>query len=342
MAESLGAETVTLYGEDVPQTLIEYALKHNITRILVGKTTEPRWRRWLRGGLVDRLIDQSAEIDVLVIQGASEPKGLTRRNNKQTLWDTRQLVLAGLMVAASTLMAATLRSLRFADAEANTVMIFLAGVAVVGYCFGRAVSILACVVAVLTFDFFFVPPFMTFAVSDAQYLVTFLIMLTIGVGISSLTARLRRQISVTQEREQRMSLLYALGKQLSALYGQMFLCNAAAAKISEITGSDVMVYLVNADGMAEAVTDNRPSIVGSAVSEGAAQWVADHGQVAGSGTNTLPSAPALFLPLIGTQKCLGAVAIADSPAQFRCFRPRIAICWRPVQANWHWRLKETS
>lgn len=321
LAESLGAETVTLYGEDVPQTLIDYALKHNVTRILVGKTTEPRWRQWLRGSLVDRLIDQSADIDVLVIQGASEPKSLTVRNEQAPLLNVKHVWLASSIVAACALIAATLRGFRFADAEANTVMIFLAGVALVGYRFDRVASIVACVLAVLTFDFFFVPPYMTFAVSDAQYLVTFLVMLTIGVSISSLTSRLRRQIQVTQQREKRMSALYALGKQLSALYGQVFLCNAAATKIKEITGTEVMIYLSNELGMVEPVTDIKSSIAGNPVSQGAAQWVTENGQLAGSGTNTLPSAPALFLPLVGTQQCLGAVAIADSPTRFSLLSP---------------------
>ncbi len=321
LAESLGAETVTLYGENVPQTLIEYAQKHNITRILVGKTTEPKWRRWLRGNLVDQLIDQSASIDVLVIQGATEVKQLASLPKKQRMFEPMELLWSALIITVCTLIAATLRGFRFADAEANTVMIFLAGVALVGYRFGRAVSIVACIVAVLTFDFFFVPPFMTFAVSDAQYIVTFFIMLTIGVGISSLTARLRSQVFVTQEREQRMSALYALGKQLSGLYGQIFLCNAAAAKVAEITGSDVMVYLVNDAGMAEAVTEPKSLITNSSISQGAAQWVSQHGQLAGSGTNTLPAAPALFIPLIGTQSCLGAVAIADYPSRMSLLSP---------------------
>ncbi len=321
LAESLGAETITLYGEDVAQTLVEYAREHNITRILVGKTTEPRWRRWFFGNLVDRLIDESANIDVLVIQGAGESKGLSSKKPKSTALKPKELAFAGLIIGVCSLIATLLRELQFADAEANTVMIFLAGVALVGYFSGRIVSIVACVVAVLTFDFFFVPPFMTFAVSDAQYFVTFFIMLVIGVGISSLTARLRRQVLVTQEREQRMSALYTLGKQLSALYGRVFLCNAAATKVAEMTGSDVVVYLANEGGMVEPASELKPSITSHPLSQGAAQWVTQHSQLAGSGTDTLPAAPALFLPLTGTQSCLGAIAVANEPMGMSLLSP---------------------
>ncbi|MFO0923219.1 MAG: sensor histidine kinase KdpD [Pirellulales bacterium] len=310
LAESLGADTVTLYGDDVPRTLIEYARDHNITRILVGKTTEPKWRRWLRGNLVDRLVDLSGEIDVLVVQGASDkqPQPIDRSHSS---WNLRNLLWAGLILAFCTSLAALLHGLRLADSEANTVMIFLAGVAFIGYLFGRGVSSFACVLAVLTFDFFFVPPYMTLAVADTQYLVTFLIMLTIGVGISNLTARLRRQVLVVQEREQRMSSLYALGKQLSSLSGQVFLCNAAASKIAALTGADVMIFLVDETGKVEATTTPKSSIADAPTCLAAAKWVVQHGQVAGAGTNTLPATPSLYLPLIGTQRCLGTIAIAS-------------------------------
>lgn len=315
LSESLGADTVTLYGDDVPRTLIEYARDHNITRILVGKTTEPKWRRWLRGNLVDRLVDLSGEIDVLVVQGASEtPPQPVDRIKEQ--WNFRHLLLAGGILALCTFLAALLRGLRLADSEANTVMIFLAGVAFIGYLFGRAISSAACILAVLTFDFFFVPPYMTLVVADTQYLVTFLIMLTIGVGISNLTARLQRQVSVTQEREQRMSSLYALGKQLSSLSGQVFLCNAAASKVAELTGSDVMIFLADENRSIHATTTPMPSITNAPSCSAAAEWVIQHGQVAGAGTNTLPAIPVFFLPLIGTQNCLGTIAMAHQGKPF--------------------------
>ena len=309
LAESLGAETVTSYGDDVPKTLLQFAQTRNVTRIIIGKTTESRWRRLFVGSLVDRLLEGSANIDVIVIQGAVESSSTVDVRPAKVEWAWRPVIASILIIAVCSLIAAALRSLRFADAEANTVMIFLVGVALVAFLYGRGLAVLACSVAVLIFDFVFVPPYFTFAVSDAQYLVTFVIMLIIGIGISSLTARLRQQISVTQKREQRTAALYALGKQLSSFYGKVFLCNAAASKIGEMTGTDVVVYLPNDTGIVEVVTENKPSITSQATSLGAAQWVTQHGQMAGHGTDTLPAASALFVPLVGTQSCLGAVAI---------------------------------
>ncbi|MFO1066037.1 MAG: sensor histidine kinase KdpD [Pirellulales bacterium] len=314
IAERLGAETITLYGEDVAAELVRFAEERNVTRLIIGKTAESHISRIFRCGLVDRLLKLSGDVDVFVIQGAAEPTGVADRPQAELRFDVRAFTAVSLIIAVCASVAAALRGLKVADAEANTAMIFLAGTAVVAYHFGRMTAVLACVAAVLTFDFFFVPPYFTFAVSDAQYLVTFFVMLIIGVGISSLTSRLRSQIQTTQQREQRTAALHALSKQLSSLYGRVFLCNAAAAKMAEITGTDVIVYLLDENGQAKPATDGNPALINHPLSRGTAQWVAEHGQAAGSGTDTLPSAPALFLPLSGSQTQLGAVAVQMSDA----------------------------
>ena len=312
LAERLGAETITLYGDDVPKTLLQFAQSRNVTRIIVGKTTESRVRRLFFGSLVDRLLEGSDNIDVIVIQGASESRPAMGARPANDKWSWPSAMASLFIIGTCCLLALALRRFRLADAEANTVMIFLVGVALIAFLYGRRLAVLACILAVLTFDFIFVPPYLTFAVSDAQYVVTFVIMLMIGIGISSLTARLRQQIQVTQKREERTAALYALGKQLSSFYGRVFLCNAAAAKIAEITSADVVVYLPSASGVVEVVTENKPSITSNSTSLGAAQWVTEHGQMAGMGTDTLPAASALFVPLVGAQSCLGAVAIGSS------------------------------
>ena len=101
---------------------------------------------------------------------------------------------AAVLIAVTSLIAAVLRTLHLADAEANTVMLFLAAVAYVAYRWGRGPAVLASILAVSVFDFFFVPPSLTLAVADAQYVVTFGVMLAIGLLISTLTSRLKAQI----------------------------------------------------------------------------------------------------------------------------------------------------
>lgn len=309
LAEQLGAETVTLNGQAVAESIVAYARAQNVTKILIGKTLQPKWQRILFGSLVDELIERSGDIDVYVIHGQELVPAASndeRPAPKLTAWP---FVAATSLVSLAGAVASLLRSIDFGGAEANTVMIFLATVAWIAFRYGHTPAILASVLSVLVFDFFFVPPYRTFAVADAQYIVTFLVMLTIGLVISTLTSRLKAQVASIQKREQQASTLYDLGKQLSSLYGHIFLAGAAGTKLARLSSGQVAIYLRNARGEAELVFGKDTSIDQQPLSVIVAQWVIDHDQTAGAGTNTLPNAAALFLPVRGSQQVLGSVAI---------------------------------
>lgn len=308
LAERLGAETVTLAGQNVTDTILDYARSRNVTKILIGKTNQPRWRRLIVGTVVDDLLENSGDIDVYVIHGEEERTEHAPVRTSATTTKLPYFWAFGL-VGQTGLLAYGLRFLHLADAEANTVMLFLAAVAWTAFRYGRGPAVFASVLAVLVFDFFFVPPFHTFAVADTQYVVTFAVMLTIGLVISTLTSRLRAQIENTRQRERRTASLYELGKQLSSLYGNVFLVGAAGGKVAEMLGGEVAIYLRQPSGMPELAFGHDTSIAKHAVSLPVAQWVIEHDQLAGAGTNTLPNAAALFFPLTGSQGTHGAIAV---------------------------------
>jgi two-component system sensor histidine kinase KdpD len=309
LAERLGAETVTIAGQSITGTLLEYARSRNVTKILIGKTHQPRWRRFLFGSVVDELLEQSGEIDVYVIQGQEEPRDSAPRTrpSRPIRWGPYLRAAAAVSLIGG--LAGLFRTWHFADAEANTIMLFLAVVAWTAYREGRGPAIVASLLSVLVFDFFYVPPYYTFAVSDAQYVVTFGVMLAIGLVIGTLTARLRAQVDRTRQRERRTAALYELGKQLSSLYGRAFLVSAAGEKLADTLRAEVAIYLKREAGLPELAFGHNSSIATDPVSLPAAQWVIEHDQLAGAATNTLPNARALFLPLIGSQRTLGAVAL---------------------------------
>lgn len=315
LAERLGAETVTLAGQNVTDTILEYARSRNVTKILIGKTNQPRWRRLIFGTVVDDVLEKSGDIDVYVIRGDEENvENAPTRAAAYSASKLPYLYSCGLIGLTGSI-ASGLRSLHLADAEANTVMLFLAAVAWTAYRHGRGPAILASFLAVLIFDFFFVPPFHTFAVADAQYVVTFAVMLAIGLVISTLTSRLRAQIENTRHRERRTSALYELGKQLSSLYGNVFLAGAAGGKIAELLGGEVAIYLRQPSGVPELAFGHDSAIAKHSVSLPVAQWVIEHDQIAGAGTNTLPNAVALFFPLTGSQGTHGAIAVRVADAE---------------------------
>ncbi|NCA10256.1 sensor histidine kinase KdpD [bacterium] len=313
LAERLGAETATLAGQDVARTVVEFARSRNVTKILIGRTHRPRWSRYFFGSVVDDLIESAGSIDVAVIHGEEDPAPTTRPDvARRPRLDAIGILEATLAVAVAAAAAGALRWSGISDAEANTVMIFLAAVAWSAFRHGRVPAAMASVLAVLTFDFLFVPPALTLAVSDVQYVFTFAVMLAIGLVISALTARLRGQVESTRERERRTAALYELGRQLGGVSGQEFLSAAAARKVSDIFGGEAAVYL-NESPAPLVVVAGRDTAVGKhPLSLPAAQWATAHDQPAGAGTNTLAAAIAFFVPLVGSNRTLGAVGVRAS------------------------------
>src|SRR5262249_41907637 len=126
------------------------------------------------------------------------------------------------------------------------VMLFLLGIVVVSLRLGYGPAVFAGVLSVLVYDFFFIPPFYTFAVADLRHVVTFGVMLLVAVVISSLNQRVRQQTEEVQERERRTAVLYGLSRDLSRAQGVEAVSKAAADHIAEVLGSRICIYLADA------------------------------------------------------------------------------------------------
>lgn len=307
-AEQLGAQTMSLVGDDVAATVLDYARSRNVTKIVIGKTNVSRWKRLLLGTVVDHLLENSGDIDVYVIHG--QPERLPQRAAGQQpaaafAWQPYLSTLAVVVICG--LIAAVF--FRWQLSEANLVMVFLAGVAWVAFRYGRGPAILASVAAVLTFDFLFVRPYLTFAVADTQYVLTFLVMLAIGLIVGTLTSRLKDQVTQAHLRERRTSALFELSRQLSSLSGSEFLVIAAGRQIEAIFEAEAAIYLSRPGEPPDLRYGQHTSIAQNAINGIVARWVAEHDQMAGAGTDTLPNATALFVPLTGSQKTVGALGV---------------------------------
>lgn len=316
LAERLGAETHTLTGDDVAATILSFATSRNVTKIVIGKTSQPRWKRFLFGTVVDALVDGSGDIDVYVIRGepGEAPPPAPPKPPAAPVWGAylRTAAVVALCGLAGWL------SHAWRLTEANTAMVFLLGVAYVAARYGRGPSVAAAVAGVLVFDFFFVPPCLTFRVADAQYLLTFAVMLTIGLTISTLTARLRDQLAAAQQAERRTAALLRLTKGLSEVAGRDFLIGIAGRHLGEIFDGEVVLFVRGEADALELRYGQGTSVARHEGNAVVARWVADHSQPAGAGTDTLPSATALFVPLVGSQRTVGAVGVRPSdPGRFQ-------------------------
>lgn len=307
LAEQLGAETVTLTGASAAEEIVNYARDRNVTKIIAGKTDTPRWRSRLFGSFLDSLLRMSGEIDVYVIRGQGEST-IPREVAERAVFDWRPYGWTMFIVALSVAISSGMFWLRLA--EANIVMTLLLGVVVAAAWFGRWPGVFASIFSVLVFDFFFVPPQLTFVIADAQYVFTFAVMLGISLAISTLTARIRGQVIAARSQHRRAETLYRLSKQLAAVSGSEFLTNLAAAQIAELFPGDVLVYLTDSQHRLRLSVGQKTSFGQQANSLGVAQWVLANDQTAGLGTATLPQAGGMFVPLLGTQSTPGVLAVS--------------------------------
>ena len=322
LAESLGAESVTLGGSSAAEEILNYARTRNVTRILVGPPRRPRWRRLLHPSLPGMLMERAQGIDVHVV-GGGDASGLPQpflarsraylqsdAGGEKARWPGYAWSVAA--IAACSALGA-LMSPQFE--LTNIVMVYLLAVLVIAQRFGRGPAVTVSVLGVGAFDFFFVPPQFSFAVSDVQYLVTFAIMLAVGLVISNLTSSVRLQARVAGHRERRTALLYAMSRELAATRGQEAMARVAVRHVSEVFESEVVVLQPDARGRLRYPRGE--SISGSlhGADLAIAQWVQDKGAPAGLGTDTLPSARALYVPLQGSQAVLGVLGVLPANAR---------------------------
>ncbi|MFA6014428.1 MAG: sensor histidine kinase KdpD [Gallionellaceae bacterium] len=320
LAEELGAETVTLGGHKLADEVISYARTRNASRIVLGKPSFTGWRRWLHGSLVDTIVRQASDIDIHVVgkesnflsqAGANPYFSRSRLYLGLALEEPHPLLKAGyLWATATTLFCTAIASLMldYFD-QANLIMVYLLGVVVVAARYGRGPAILSSFVSVVLFDFCFVPPQFSFAVSDTQYLITFAVMLLVALVISNMTASIHHQAKIAGHRERRIASLYAMSRELAATRGEENIVRIAVKHVAEVFEAQVVILLPNETGRIVYPKGEgaAQSCHGSDLS--VAQWVYDHGQMAGQGTDTLPGGELVYLPLNASSGMIGVLAL---------------------------------
>jgi two-component system, OmpR family, sensor histidine kinase KdpD len=240
LAENMGAQVATIIGSSVSTALIEYALKHNITKIVVGKPAKSRLRELLRPPIVDQIIRNSGHIDVYVVSIGSvdQEKRLPLRLEKRSFW--RGYLASFLLIVGASVIC---RMLAPFFSPTNMVMVYLLAVVFAAVRLGRNAAILTAFVSVLVFDFFFVPPHYTFAVADSQYLLTFIGLFTVGVVISTLVAKGKERSEAMQAREIQTTSLYHLSRDLTGATDASAVIDAVRKNMGESLNAEVYFFL---------------------------------------------------------------------------------------------------
>jgi two-component system, OmpR family, sensor histidine kinase KdpD len=318
LAESLGGESVTLDGPSAAATVAEYAQMRHATRVIVGTPKRRGWRAWLRPSTATELVQRARGFDVILVGAPDRPRPPPSRPTGPggqaaalpVRWD-RYGWAAGVTALCTALAFAMYPHFELS----NLVMIYLLGVTVAGLRLGRGPSALTAILNVAAFDFFFVPPRYSFAVSDVQYLVTFGAMVTIALVIATLTASVRQQTRVAGARERRTALLYAMSRELTVTRGITDMARVAVRHVAEVFDCRATVLLPDAGGRLRYPADAPLESSFRGADLAVAQWVAGHGRRAGLGSDTLPAAPGLYVPLGEEAPVVGVLAVM--PANVR-------------------------
>ncbi|MHB1544282.1 MAG: DUF4118 domain-containing protein [Gammaproteobacteria bacterium] len=321
LAERLGAEMVSIPGgRHFSTEVLTYARVRNVTQIVLGKPRRQGWRRWLFGSVVDAIVQGSGTIGIHVVSTETPHSHLSQKTRKRSgvthaTKESHSPSLPRSYIGAFALISiATLIAWFFYGQVnlSNLVMVYFLAILATAVYFGRGPSILASVIGVVVFDFFFVPPLFSFAVSDAQYLITFSMMLLVGFVASQLVVAVRGQAERSVLRERRMASLYTLSQALASTRNQNDVLRTAIRHLSQEVGGLVAFMAAVPDSSKVTLCDVDELGALSDPDLALAQWVYDHHQDAGLGTDTLPGSSALYIPF-GDAK--SAIVMAVRPVQ---------------------------
>jgi two-component system sensor histidine kinase KdpD len=311
-AEKLGAETIVLSGQRISETLLAYARSKNIGKIIVGKPKRSWLSELITGSVVNELARQSGEIDIYILSGEVEEK-----MPKPIIVSQRPLSWKGVLSSVMIIFLCTMvNSLLFRVVElSNLIMVYLLGVICVAFFFGKRIAFFLSLLSVLCFDYFFVPPYFTFAVADVQYVITFIVMLITGLVVSTLADRLRTQTISARLREEHNQILYALNKELSKTSDSDELIKIAVKHLEEFSKCPVAIFGLDQKKSVIVQARGRLAFPIGVNEEGVIQWVYEHGKMAGRGTDTLPGSKGIYLPLVGTEKTVGIFGVLPGDSQ---------------------------
>jgi two-component system, OmpR family, sensor histidine kinase KdpD len=312
LAEELGAELVTVIGDDVAAEILRLARRRNVTHLLIGKPALSNIRQFFRGSIFSKILKQSEGLSVHIISEPSKnaPLHLTPRRAPSKI----RLLPAILTIGMVVLITVFGKCIESSFGLVNIALGFLLPVMISGILWGRYTALLGAFIAAVCFDFLFIPPVFHFTVTDIRYLFSFLMFHAVAFVTGTLAGRLRHHAHEARKREVRISALYTLSKNIAGTEGLERVLEMAAQSISESVDATVAILLANETGelQVKACSNSQTETETNFINKNelaVATWVYHHGQIAGHGTDTLNGAKGLYMPLVSDEQTIGIIAI---------------------------------
>ncbi|MCX6646412.1 MAG: sensor histidine kinase KdpD [bacterium] len=308
LVEELGGEVVTTVDDDPVRGLIRLARENRVTQLIVGKSRRGFFHNLRHGGsVVQRLLKESGNIDVYIVSGESSdqvsaPVGSINVSQKPVLFT--DFIIA---IAAPVLIGILGYLLNPIIAYHAVGLVFLLGVVILGLYISRGAVLLSALLCGLAWNFLFIPPFYTFAITAPEDYMMFGMFLAVAGIVGHLTARLRVNEKHLRIRERRMTALYHLTREISSAISMHDVLDTAIENIGTLLEADIAILvkqpskvLLPHEGNTLILDEKEMSV---------AEWTALHSRSAGLFTDTLPSAKALYLPLVASHGTVGVMGL---------------------------------
>ena len=311
LARELGAEIVTTTDDDIVRGLLRVAREQNATQLVVGKPAGWRALDLLRGGsLLNRLIRESGQIDVHAVRAESDEAAPVRlRPLRFTAPDRRGYGVVLGVVAGVTGLNWLLRQELGQQYYQSFALVYLLSVVILGLFVGRGPTLLAATLTALLWDFIFVQPYYTLWINGATDAMLFLTYFVVALAMGHLAARLRAQQAAERHREQRATALYLLTRELAQASDFADLLAIVIREVGRVFAADVALSLPG-ESVASPPTPYFASTWAMGEKEqSVALWALSHRQPAGQGTDTLPVAEGLHLPLLAGERAVGVLSL---------------------------------
>ena len=317
LAEALGGEAITVPGGDrgIADDVVAFAHANNVTQIIVGKSTRSRWFEILHGSVVHELVRRSGNISVHVIAGDELsrdpiPKKTVRAAERAAPFDPRPYVVALLAVAGALGVGELIEP--FLGIE-NVDLVFLTAVVGVAVRYGLWPSLFATVASSLCYNFFFLPPIYTFTITDPTNIGAFVFFTIVAVVVSHFAARGRTRTVAAHDRVRTVELLYAFSRKLAGV-GTLDDVLWATAYQTALMLKVRVVLLLPENGSIAVKAGYPPEDMLDDADIAAAKWAWQNDRSAGRGSDTLPGAKRLFLPMRTGRGAIGVIGIdSDKP-----------------------------
>ena len=312
LVRRLGGEVVTAAGEDIVEGVLRLAQQRNATQIVVGKPLQTRFEDWRRGGsLVDRLIRAGSDIDIYVVSGDKAKHRTPLRApfslpQFQSTW--RDYAGAAIAIGCVTFSLLAAHSVWPWISYQAVGLIELLAVLLVAVYLGRGPALLAALLSAISWNFLFIQPRFTFAISALEDIILFLFYFIIALFAGTLTARLRTRERQAQYNADRTTALYTLAHETATAANMDDVLRAAVEQIGQVFAADVAILLTEQEKLSHTVHPASTLAVNDQ-EFGVASWVFDNNKPAGRFTATLPQAAAQFRPLSTPSRRVGVVGI---------------------------------